>query len=86
MKATFDLEPELLRAIKVEAARSDRPLREVVAEALESWLVAREEAEDLEAARRALAEYERDGGIDAGQVFDRLAAETRATYGGDAEG
>lgn len=81
MKATFDLDDALYRAIKVEAARTDRSVRDVVAEALEHWLAANEEAEDVEQARLAIAEYQRDGGTDARQLFDRLAAETHATYG-----
>ena len=47
MKATFDLDDDLYRAVKVEAARSDRSVREVVEEALETWLARAEEAEDL---------------------------------------
>lgn len=81
MKATFDLDDALYRGIKVEAARTDRSVRDVVAEALEHWLAAQEEAEDVEQARLAIAEYQRDGGTDARQLFDRLAAETQATYG-----
>jgi plasmid stability protein len=85
MKATFDLDEALYRAIKVEAARTDRSVRDVVAEALDRWLVALEEAEDAAGARLALEEYDRDGGIDARQLFDRLAAETQAAYGSSDE-
>ncbi len=81
MKITLDLDTDLYRAVKVEAARADRSVREVVAEALEVWLTAAEEAEDRASAAEALAEYERAGGIPAEQVFEHLAAETRATYG-----
>ena len=86
MKATFDLDDELYRAIRVEAARTDRPVREVVAEALEAWLAQAEDAEDRRSAADALAEYRRDGGAAAEEWFGRLAAETRATYGSDADG
>ena len=34
MKVTVDLDPDIYRAIKVEAARSDRSVREIVDEAL----------------------------------------------------
>ena len=81
MKATFDLDSDLYRAVRVEAARSDRPVREVVEEALEAWLARAEEAEDGESALAALAEYERDGGKSAEAWFGKLAAETKATYG-----
>jgi hypothetical protein len=80
MKATLDLDPELYRAIKVEAARADRAVKDVVDEALRRWLEALEDAEDVAAADAAMAEYERDGGLDAQELFERLAAEHAADY------
>lgn len=85
MKATFDIDPDLYRAVKVEAARSDRSVREVIEEALEAWLAHAEEAEDRASADAALAEYRRDGGEAADDFFGRLAAETKAAYGTDGE-
>lgn len=84
MKATLDLDADLYRAIKVEAARTDRSVKDVVDEALRRWIEAQEDAEDLAAAEAAMAAYERDGGRDAQQVFDRLVAEHAAAY--DARG
>lgn len=81
MKATFDLDDDLYRAIRVEAARADRPVREVVEEALEAWLSLAEEAEDRASATAALAEYRRAGGASAEEWFGRVAAETKAGYG-----
>lgn len=81
MKVTIDLDPELYRAVKVEAARADRSVREIVDEALAGWLERLEEAEDAAAAADALAEYERDGGVAADEFFQAHAAETRAAYG-----
>jgi hypothetical protein len=80
VKATIDLDDELYRAIKVEAARSNRSVREIVDEALGAWLEAAETAEDLASASAALYEYQRDGGESAEAFFGALAAETRATY------
>ena len=80
MKATFDIDQDLYRAVKVEAARSDRSVREVVEEALEVWLARTEEAEDRDSAQAALTEYEKDGGEAAEAWFGRVAAETKATY------
>ena len=80
MKTTLDIDADLYRAIKVEAARSDRALREIVEEALERWLEAVEDAEDVTASDAAMAEYEKDGGIDAREVFGKLAAEHAAAY------
>lgn len=83
MKVTIDLDPDLYRAVKVEAARSDRSVRTIVDAALEAWLEAEESREDRASAAEALAEYRREGGIAADEVFGSLAAETRATYGTD---
>ena len=81
MRTTIDLPDELYRAVKVEAARTDRSVREVVDEALEAWLSSGEEIEDRESAAEALAEYRRDGGASAEAFFGTLAAETKAAYG-----
>jgi predicted DNA-binding protein len=85
MKVTIDLPTELYRAVKVEAARTDRSVREIVDEALEAWLAAAEEREDRASAEEALAEYQRDGGQAAESFFGSLAAEIKATYGPDRE-
>jgi hypothetical protein len=81
MKVTIDIDPELYRAVKVEAARSDRSVRDIVDEALGGWLEAAETEEDRASAQAALAEYSRDGGEAAESFFGSLAAETKATYG-----
>ena len=85
MKITLDLDADLYRAVKVEAARNDRSVRDVVAEALEHWLEQAEDAEDRASADAALAEYRREGGVAAEAFFRHLAAETQATYGNDGE-
>ena len=81
MKVTIDIDPDLYRAIKVEAARSDENVRELVGKALEALLAEREIIEDRASADEALAEYRRDGGEAAELFFESLAAETKATYG-----
>jgi predicted transcriptional regulator len=83
MKVTIDLDADIYRAVKVEAARTDRPVRDIVAEALADWLESAEAAEDRASAGEALAEYRRDGGESAEAFFGALAAETRAAYGPD---
>jgi hypothetical protein len=83
MKVTIDLDADRYRAVKVEAARTDRSVRDIVDEALEAWLEAAETREDLASAEAALAEYRRDGGQAAESFLGSLAAETRATYGSD---
>ena len=81
MKITVDLDEQLYRAVKVEAARSDRSVRDLVAEALDRWLAHREDDEDVRSAEAALAEYQRGGGVAAAEFFRHLAAEAEATYG-----
>jgi predicted transcriptional regulator len=81
MKVTIDVDAELYRAVKVEAARTDRSVRHIVDEALAAWLDAAEEAEDRASAGDALTEYRRDGGEAAERFFGTLAAETKAAYG-----
>lgn len=83
MKVTIDLDVDLYRAVKVEAARSDRSVREIVDAALEAWLEAEETREDASSAAEALAEYRREGGLAATDAFQSLAAETEAAYGSD---
>jgi predicted transcriptional regulator len=85
MKVTIDLSDDLYRAVKVEAARSDRSVREIVDEAILAWLETAETNEDLESAQAALVEYRRDGGEAAESFFGSLAAETRAAYGSHEE-
>ena len=72
--------------MKVEAARGDRSLREIVEESLAAWLERLEDAEGAAAAAEALAEYEREGGVAADEFFRAHAAETRAAYGPPSEG
>jgi plasmid stability protein len=71
---------ELYRAIRIRAAQSGRQIRDIVEEALEAWLQAQEDAEDIAASRDALAEYEQAGGIEANEYFSRLVAEGRVEY------
>ena len=81
MKVTIDVDADLYRAVKVEAARTDRSVRELVDAALAAWLADLEASEDRESAAAALEEYRRDGGESAEAFFGTLAAETRAAYG-----
>jgi hypothetical protein len=81
IEGPIDIDPDLYRAVKVEAARGDRSVRDIVDEALETWLEAAESQEDRASAEAALDEYRRDGGEAAETFFGSLAAETKATYG-----
>jgi hypothetical protein len=81
VKVTIDVDAELYRAVKVEAARTDRSVRALVDEALAAWLDEAEAKEDRESALAALEEYRREGGESADAFFGTLAAETKASYG-----
>jgi hypothetical protein len=83
MKVTIDLDADLYRAVKVEAARSDRSVREIVDEAIAAWLEDAEDAEDRNSAADALEEYRRDGGAAAEAFLGSLAAETKSVYGAE---
>jgi hypothetical protein len=85
MKVTIDVDADLYRAVKVEAARSDKSVRAIVDEALAAWLDAAEAAEDRASADAALDEYRRDGGEAAEAFFGSLAAEVEASYGPERE-
>ncbi len=71
---------ELYRAIRVRAVQSGRQIRDIVEEALEMWLTAQEDAEDVAATKEALAEYDEVGGVDAQALFQRMVAEGRIGY------
>src|SRR6476469_8723098 len=54
MKVTIDLDPDLYRSLKVESARADRSVRDVVADAIAAWLERQEADEDRASAAEAL--------------------------------
>ena len=64
----------LYAALKVAAARNGQPAQEIVAQAVREWLEAKEDEElraELEGARR---EWEREGGLEAGDCFAEMDA------------
>ena len=83
MKVTVAFsDDELYRAVRVRAAQTDRQIRDIVEEALELWLAAQEDAEDVRASDDALAEYREAGGVEADAYFRRMVAEGRVEYPG----
>lgn len=84
MKVTIAFRDDsLYRAVRLRAVEEGRQVRDVVEEALRTWLEAREDAEDVEASKAALDEYEREGGVDAETAFRRMVAEGRVSYDAD---
>ena len=77
-KMTVVLEDDLYTATKVEAARRNRSLREIVAEALQEWLETREDMELTPLIEEAMAEYREKGGVEAEEFFRQLKAERRS--------
>jgi hypothetical protein len=79
MRVTIDLDPQLFRAVKSEAARSHTSVRAILEEAVEVWLAAAEEREDREASSTALAGYQRSGGTWAEALFGTLAPGSKSS-------
>ncbi len=74
-KLTVILEDDLYTATKVEAARHNRKLREVVTDALNEWLEMQEDLELGALADEARREYDEKGGIEAHEFFRQLQEE-----------
>lgn len=77
LNVVFD-DDSLYRALKVEAARRGVPARWIVCQALEMWLEARENDEDIAESIEAYADYRAHGGLTAQEVHaevDRTLAE-----------
>jgi hypothetical protein len=86
MKATIAFrDAGLYRAIRMRAVAENRPIRDIVEEALAAWLERQEDAEDAAASGSALEEYETAGGVQADAFFRRMVAERRVTYETDPE-
>ncbi len=60
---------ELYTALKVEAARTGRHAKDMIAEAVREWLEAREDEELGRELEEARAEWEQQGGVEAGEFF-----------------
>ena len=74
MKVTIDLDADRYHAIKAEAARTDRSVREIIDEALEAWLDASETTDDRTSAAESWTEYREDGGVAAKAFFGTIEA------------
>ena len=59
----------LYTALKVEAARKGRHAKDIVAEAIREWLEAREDEELRAGLADARREWERQGGVEAGEFL-----------------
>jgi hypothetical protein len=64
----------LYTALKVEAARTGRHAKDIVAEAVSEWLEAKEDEELRVGLEEARHEWERHGGAEAGEFFGELKA------------
>ena len=77
-KMTVVLDDDLYTAAKVEAARRNRALKEIVAEALQEWLEVQEDLELGPLIEEAMADYREKGGIEAEEFFRQLDAERKS--------
>ena len=68
MTVVFEDE-ELYTALKVEAARTGRHAKDMVAEAVREWLEAREDEELGKELEEARTEWEQQGSVEAGEFF-----------------
>ena len=73
-KLTVVLDDDLYRAVKVEAARHEQTVRDLVSAALTEWLEILEDQELGKLADEAMVEYEARGGIPLDEVFPELKA------------
>ncbi len=64
----------LYTALKVEAARTGRHAKDIVAEAVSEWLEAREDEELGAGLEEARQEWGRQGGVEANEFFRDLKA------------
>ena len=74
MTVVFDDE-ELYTALKVEAARRGCPAKDIVAGAVREWLEAREDEELEKELEEARLEWQRQGGVEAGEFFQQAPTE-----------
>jgi hypothetical protein len=77
-KLTVMVDDALYRATKIESAKSGRPLREIVAEALAEWLEVQEDHELGLLADEAMAEYEAKGGVAVEDLIGRAKSHRKS--------
>src|SRR4051812_41400390 len=77
-RLTVVLDDALYTAVTAEAARLNRPLKDVVADALHEWLEALEDAELIPLVEESRADWEKYGGIEASELFRQLDAEAQS--------
>ncbi len=71
MTVVFDDEG-LYIDLKVEAARTGRHAKDIVAEAVREWLEAKEDEELAQGLDEVREEWRREGGIEASEFFDQI--------------
>ena len=73
MTIVFD-DDQLYTALKVEAVRTGRHAKDIVADAVREWLEAADDEELNAALELARAEWQQDGGAEAGAFFGGFGA------------
>jgi len=76
MTVVFD-DDALYTTVKVEAARRNQPVKKLISQALTEWLEAQEDAELLSEIETARTEWQKKGGIEASEFFDKLKAQAK---------
>ena len=73
MTIVFD-DDQPYTSLKVEAVRTGRHAKDIVAEAVREWIESAEDAELTAALDEARAEWQREGGVEAGAFFGSVGA------------
>lgn len=71
----------LYTAVRVEAARRNLTLKDLITGILREWLEEQEDAELLPEIRASRAEWEEKGGVEAGEFFGKLKEDNAGDSG-----
>lgn len=76
-RMTIDLDDNLYTAIKVESAKKHRTAKDIITDALKSWLSEQEDKELKEEIKQIRAEWTEKGGMEAGEFFEGLKSDKK---------
>lgn len=76
-RMTIDLDDNLYTAIKVESARRHRTAKDIITDALKSWLQDQEDMELKEEIKQIRSEWKEKGGMEAGDFFESLKSDKK---------
>ena len=80
-RMTIDLDDNLYTAIKVVSARRHRSAKDIITDALKSWLQDQEDIELKEEIKHIRAEWTETGGMEASEFFESLKSDKKGDAG-----